>query len=172
MWEDGLGSHHEFRLYLKDNGEKHHQIHLLEIQLPGGKWIREDEWWFALLAPMLTVPCIHTLAMASQWTEDTFYCLALGQAIQSVWPVAGGRSSRVPFLSPGIKKPWLFPLALWYLCLCHVHGAQEEDGRQMEHSQLSCTTNSEERNACLCFYEMLKFSVCSVIVTIARKGPC
>ena len=94
MWEDGLGSHHEFRLYLKDNGEKHHQIHLLEIQLPGGKWIREDERWFALLAPMLTVPCIHTLAMASQWTEDTFYRLALGQAIQSV--LASGRWQKQP----------------------------------------------------------------------------
>jgi len=99
-WEDGLGSHHEFRLYLKDNGEKHHQIHLLEIQLPGGKWIREDERWFALLAPMLTVPCIHTLAMASQWTEDTFYRLALGQAIQSV--LASGRWQKQPC---AISKP-------------------------------------------------------------------
>ena len=134
VWEDRLGSHHEFRLYLKDNGEKHHQIHLLEIQLPGGKWIREDEWWFALLAPMLTVPCIHTLAMAAQWTEDTFYHLALGQAIQSVLASSRWQKQRVPFLSPGIKKPWVFPLALWYLCLCQVHGAREEDARQMEPS--------------------------------------
>lgn len=56
-----------------------------------------------------------------------------------------GRSGHEPFLNLGLKRPWVFPLALLYLCLCHeknmawpAHWAQEGDGRQMEQSHSCC----------------------------------
>ena len=148
-WEDGLGSHHEFRLYLKDNGEKHHQIHLLEIsyQVENGSERMSGDlhcWPQCSLSPASTpLPWPpsepRTLSTAWLWARPS----------NLFWPVAGGRSSRVPFLSPGIKKPWLFPLALWYLCLCQVRGAQEEDGRQMEHSHPAAAAWSTASSAAL-----------------------